>query len=147
PSIRTASSRRGATACGRSISGRRREMKVEPKGLAASCAVLLAGLVASGSFSGSAAAQEAHDLERGRAVYDHWCAPCHAPGPGHPGTQSLELKYNGSLPAVLLERTDLGPEAIRMFVRQGVLLMAPFRKTEITDAELEDLVAYMTAEK
>lgn len=91
-----------------------------------------------------ASAQESHDLERGKAVYEHWCAPCHAPGPGHPGTQSLQLKYNGSLPAVLMERTDLPADAIKAFVRQGILSMAPFRKTEITDAELDDLAAYLT---
>lgn len=79
----------------------------------------------------------------GKGVYEHWCAPCHAPGPGHPGTQSLQLKYAGKLPAVLLERTDLSPQAVGLFVRQGVLLMAPFRKTEITDAELAALSAYV----
>jgi mono/diheme cytochrome c family protein len=81
----------------------------------------------------------------GKAVYEHWCAPCHAPGPGHPGTQSLQFKYQGRLPAVLLERTDLAPQVVSVFVRQGVLLMAPFRKTEITDAELAALAAYVTA--
>ena len=83
----------------------------------------------------------------GKAVYEHWCAPCHAPGPGHPGTQSLQLKYKGQLPpASLLDRhTDLSPQAVSVFVRQGVLLMAPFRKTEITDAQLAALAAYVTA--
>jgi (+)-pinoresinol hydroxylase len=79
----------------------------------------------------------------GERVYQHWCAPCHAPGPGHPGTQSLQLKYAGKLPADLLERTDLPAQAVATFVRQGVLLMAPFRKTEITDAELAALAAYV----
>jgi (+)-pinoresinol hydroxylase len=78
-----------------------------------------------------------------KAVYEHWCAPCHAPGPGHPGTQSLQLKSGGKLPAVLLDRTDLSPQAVALFVRHGVLLMAPFRKTEITDAELGALAAYV----
>jgi (+)-pinoresinol hydroxylase len=79
----------------------------------------------------------------GEAVYAHWCASCHAPGPGHPGTESLQLKYGGKLPAVLLERADLAPQAVSTFVRQGVLLMAPFRKTEITDVELAALSAYV----
>jgi len=86
----------------------------------------------------------AHAAEpSGQAVYEHWCAPCHAPGPGHPGTQSLQLKYAGKTPAVLLERTDLNAQAVAAFVRQGVLLMAPFRKTEISDAELAALTAYV----
>ena len=79
----------------------------------------------------------------GRAVYEYWCVPCHAPGPGHPGTQSLQMKYGGKVPAVLLDRTDLSPQVVSTFVRQGVLLMAPFRKTEITDTELAALSAYV----
>ena len=79
----------------------------------------------------------------GEAVYTHWCAPCHAPGPGHPGTESLQVKYGGRMPAVLVERSDLTPQVVSTFVRQGVLLMAPFRKSEITDAELAALAAYV----
>ncbi|HEX6997672.1 MAG TPA: cytochrome c [Gammaproteobacteria bacterium] len=103
-------------------------------------AVLLGAACAAGAVVW---AQPARDLERGKAVYERWCSHCHAPGPGHPGTQSLQVKYDGALPAVLLERTDLTPEAIEAFVRQGVLSMTPFRKTEITDAELDDLAAYV----
>jgi (+)-pinoresinol hydroxylase len=102
--------------------------------------VLLAALAALSQF---AAAQRAPDPERGQAVYEYWCAPCHNPGPGHPGTQSLAVRLGDSMPAVLLERTDLTPEAVKVFVRQGVLSMPPFRKTEITDEELEDLAAYV----
>jgi (+)-pinoresinol hydroxylase len=79
----------------------------------------------------------------GELVYERWCAPCHAPGPGHPGTQSLQLKYAGKTPAVLLERSDLSAQAVAVFVRQGVLLMAPFRKTEISDAELRALAEFV----
>jgi (+)-pinoresinol hydroxylase len=79
----------------------------------------------------------------GAAVYERWCSHCHAPGPGHPGTQSLQIKYDGKAPADLLERTDLSPQAVAVFVRQGVLMMAPFRKTEISDAELTALAAYV----
>jgi mono/diheme cytochrome c family protein len=98
--------------------------------------ILLAAALAGGAQAAS---------PEGKAVYEHWCAPCHAPGPGHPGTQSLQFKYQGKLPPVLLERTDLTPQAVSVFVRQGVLLMAPFRKTEITDAQLAALAAYVTA--
>jgi mono/diheme cytochrome c family protein len=79
----------------------------------------------------------------GEAVFQHWCAPCHAAGPGHPGTESLQRKYEGKLPATLLDRSDLAPETVASFVRQGVLMMAPFRKTEITDAELAALSAFV----
>jgi mono/diheme cytochrome c family protein len=100
---------------------------------AASGMLILASVIAQG-----AAAQE-----KAPAAYEKWCTPCHAPGPGHPGTQSLQLKYNNSLPAALEERTDLTPEIVKTMVRQGVLMMAPFRKTEVSDAELEAIAAYL----
>jgi mono/diheme cytochrome c family protein len=102
--------------------------------------VLAAPLVVSAQTAGATSLTSASP---GKAVYEHWCAPCHAPGPGHPGTQSLQLKYAGKLPPVLLDRTDLSAQAVAAFVRQGVLLMAPFRKTEITDRELSALTAYV----
>jgi len=102
---------------------------------------LLAALTSAAHAAEPAAA--AAPAAPGQRVYERWCAPCHAPGPGHPGTQSLQLKYAGKTPAVLLERTDLSAQAVAIFVRQGVLLMAPFRKTEISDAELSALAAYV----
>jgi len=108
---------------------------------------LLCSLLIVFASTAQAAKSSASTLATGKAVYEHWCAPCHAPGPGHPGTQSLQLKYNGKPSAVLLERTDLTPQVVATFVRQGVLLMAPFRKTEINDAELAALAAYVTQKK
>jgi mono/diheme cytochrome c family protein len=81
----------------------------------------------------------------GEAVYAHWCSHCHDAGRGNPGTQSLQVKYGGKVPAVLLERSDLSAAAVTQFVRQGVLSMPPFRKTEITDAELAVLSAYVAS--
>lgn len=90
-----------------------------------------------------AQAQEQEPQARGRAVFDNWCAPCHAPGARHPGTQALEVLYKGVKPAALEQRTDLTPELTRAFVRTGVSVMPPFRKTEISDAELDALAAYL----
>ena len=100
-------------------------------------------IVLAAALAARAASAEQPSAASGKAVYEYWCAPCHAPGPGHPGTQSLQLKYQGKLPAVLLDRTDLSAPAVAVFVRQGILLMAPFRKTEITDAQLSALTAYV----
>jgi mono/diheme cytochrome c family protein len=102
-------------------------------------ALLAAMAVATGTAIG------AEPAPSGEAVYQHWCAPCHAPGPGHPGTQSLQVKYAGKTPAVLVERTDLSAQAIATFVRTGVLSMPPFRKTEVSDAELAALTGYITS--
>jgi mono/diheme cytochrome c family protein len=93
------------------------------------------------------AAAPAADAAVGERVYARWCVHCHAAGRGNPGTQSLQVKYGGRVPAVLLERTDLTPAAVAMFVRQGVQSMAGFRKTEITDAELAALAAFVAPGK
>jgi len=98
--------------------------------------------VALATFAGSAYAQDS-SAARGGEVFQNWCAPCHAPGPRHPGTQALESLYKGAKPAALEQRTDLVPELTRTFVRTGVSVMPPFRKTEISDADLEALAAYL----
>ena len=77
-------------------------------------------------------------------MYDHWCAACHAPGPFHPGTNSLAVKYKEARPAALEQRTDLTPELVRFYVRNGVLIMPFFRKTEVSDADLSALGAYLS---
>lgn len=98
----------------------------------------------------AAAAQDAATVEHGRTVYEYWCAPCHGPGIGNngvqhlPGTDALRVKYQGVLPALLAERTDMTPELVKFYVRQGITVMPFFRKTEIDDAELDALAAYLT---
>jgi mono/diheme cytochrome c family protein len=62
-----------------------------------------------------------------------------------PGTQALQAKYDGDVSAVLTERADLTPEFISVIVRTGISVMPPFRKTEITDADLEALGTYIVA--
>jgi mono/diheme cytochrome c family protein len=88
------------------------------------------------AFTINAAAAEPVQAVAGEAVYKRWCSHCHSSGRGNPGTESLQVKYGGKIPALLLDRTDLSPQAVAVFVRQGVLSMPPFRKTEVTDAEL-----------
>lgn len=94
-------------------------------------------------LSTTALGQDSTAIERGHQVYATWCAPCHAPGPKHPGTQALEALYKGSKPAPLEQRTDLAPAVTSTFVRTGVSVMPPFRKTEISDADLAALAAYL----
>jgi (+)-pinoresinol hydroxylase len=119
--------------------------------LAAICLAGLAG--AFGGESGSAPLAAAApvalgDPAKGREVYDKWCTACHGRGPGHPGTQSLAIKYRGSdVPAALEDRTDLAPAVTAYFVRNGFALMSPFRKTEISDAQLRNLEAYLAGRK
>ncbi len=85
--------------------------------------------------------------EQGKAVYETWCLVCHGDGRFMPGTAGLRAKYQGDRPAVLDDRTDLTPEFVRSFVRNGVGIMAPFRETEITNEELAALVAYLIRDR
>ena len=88
------------------------------------------------------AAPDQEQIEKGHKVYDKWCFPCHGTGLGKPGTDSLAAR--GQKPAVLEERTDLTVPAIKTFVRHGVLFMPMFRKTEVSDADLDAIAAYLT---
>ena len=102
-------------------------------------------------FAGAAANADAQDIvERGQVLYEYWCATCHGPGIGNngaqylPGTDALRVKYQGALPALLAERTDMARELVKLYVRQGITIMPFFRKTEIDDAELDAIAAYLT---
>jgi len=101
-------------------------------------AVLMASCAASAAPADSAA------LEHGRAVFQTWCAPCHAAGPGHPGTQALQAKYGAAKPDALEQRRDLTPVLVGFYVRHGVTVMPFFRKTEISDEDLAALGAYLS---
>ena len=109
------------------------------------CALAVAALVL-GSLGASASAQ---DADRGKAKFDHSCAPCHGAGVGDdgramlPGTDALRIKYRGSLPALLEQRTDLTADAIRTFLRRGTWSMPPFRPTEVTEVDIQDIAAYL----
>lgn len=90
-----------------------------------------------------AAAQFARGTTAGQEVFNRNCAACHAHGVKFPGTSALAAKYNGRLPAALEDRTDLTPEIVRYFVRNGVSIMPGYRKSQITDEQLEALGNYL----
>lgn len=71
-------------------------------------------------------------------MFAYNCTSCHGPGIGNPGNE-----FNGDVPALLTERTDLTPDAVAYFVRNGISIMPFFRKTEISDADLAALGAYL----
>lgn len=87
-----------------------------------------------------AAAAQA-DAARGREIYRKWCTPCHGTGLGKPGTAAAAA--HGIQPAVLEQRTDLTPKLIETAVRNGLSFMPRFRKTEISNADLAAIVAYL----
>jgi mono/diheme cytochrome c family protein len=101
--------------------------------------------IAAWSRTTAAAEESGSAAERGAAVFNNWCSACHARGAQNaPGTASLQLKYQGSVPAALEDRRDLTAEVVKAFVRNGVATMAPFRKTEVGDADLDALAVYLT---
>ena len=101
---------------------------------------------ASAPASATAAAKPA-SIEAGRQLYQRWCLSCHAAGPGHPGTTALDALYQGAVPSVLEQGTNLDAAAIAHFVRNGRSTMPTFRKSEINDRELGDIAAYLMAPK
>lgn len=103
------------------------------------CAVMVAVLA-----SGQIWAGEKTEVERGFTVFQEWCVSCHGVGPGHPGTQALDHRYQGAIPGALEQRTDLSPQVVAAFVRNGISVMPFFRKTEINDAELDALGAWLS---
>jgi (+)-pinoresinol hydroxylase len=80
-------------------------------------------------------------------IYQQWCAACHAPGITHPGTHALIAKYAGRKSGVITEWTDLTPDYVRVLVRTGISVMPHFRKTEISDAELDALAIWLARKR
>jgi (+)-pinoresinol hydroxylase len=108
-------------------------------------------LLAAGALAASQVAAQDGSAGKGHDVFQHWCAACHKPISEYvssvPGTTALETKYKGARPAALEQRTDLTPEFVKTIVRHGVMSMPPFRKTEISDAELNALSEYLSHPK
>jgi (+)-pinoresinol hydroxylase len=96
-------------------------------------------------------AADAALVERGDAVFQRHCAACHGLGRGDdsepasllPGTLALRLKYRGEIPTLLEQRTDLSPAVLRVFLRNGVGSMPPFRPTTVTDDDIEAIAAFL----
>jgi mono/diheme cytochrome c family protein len=82
----------------------------------------------------------------GKLLFDRWCAECHAPGHGHPGTQQLE-RTRGAKLASLESRKDLNAVLIRYVVRNGQNAMPAYRPSEIDDAGIEQLAKYLSAKR
>ena len=89
-------------------------------------------------------AQDAPTIAKGREVYERYCVACHGAGAAKVATTALATRYKDQKPALLEQRTDLTPAIVKTFVRNGVFLMAKFRKAEISDPELDALAAYVT---
>ena len=109
----------------------------------------LAALISGAAVASASAADNKALVAHGQEVFGRWCAPCHGKGPGDsgratlPGTEALGVRYKGEKPAALEDRTDLPPEVLKVFVRQGIWSMPAFRKTELSDADITAVAAYI----
>jgi (+)-pinoresinol hydroxylase len=102
------------------------------------------------AFGTEVHAEDAALIKQGDAAFQYHCAPCHGSGiglmgsPMLPGTQALAAKYHGTEPALLEQRTDLSPDVVKFFVRNGVSIMPFFRKTMVSDSDLNAIAAYLS---
>lgn len=84
------------------------------------------------------------NADPGKVEFERACSICHGPGPDRPGTHSLQIKYDGKIPALLEQRTDLTADVVRFYIRNGVAMMPRFRKTELTDAQVDSIARYLS---
>lgn len=103
-------------------------------------------LLLAASLTATAAEEAVDGIDaRPRSGEKSWalfCQGCHMPGPEGPGTRMLAARL-GWDKAPLKGRQDLDPAYVKHVVRRGLLEMAPLRPTDITDEELDALIAYL----
>lgn len=79
--------------------------------------------------------------EQGRKLYNGTCVYCHSPNVW--GTFTLSRRL-GADRAVLDQRTDLVGPYVKSVVRSGLGSMPAIRRTELTDADVDAIVDYLT---
>ncbi len=116
--------------------------------------IAIAAAVLTGLVNTAAADEDGKlSIAAGKVAYERVCAPCHGKGAGTdgapmlPGSAALAARYQGKLSPFLEDRSDLNADALKVFVRRGVGAMPMFRKTEISDSEIEAIAAYLSASK
>jgi cytochrome c553 len=93
-------------------------------------------------FSSVQPGSSAQSSDRGWMAFQGACGVCHGTSDA-PGTISLAAKYRGAVPALLERRTDLTPQFVLYYIRHGVAMMAPFRKTELNDTDAQAIAHYL----
>lgn len=81
------------------------------------------------------------EAARGKMIYEERCVHCHQKQfwAGNRIRQRMGDQY-----APLDQRTDLNAAYIHQALRRGVGSMIPYRRTELSDAEIDALAAYLT---
>jgi mono/diheme cytochrome c family protein len=77
----------------------------------------------------------------GQTLFRSRCGVCHLAG----GTGTFMLgRRLGPSNALLAERTNLDPAYVRQVVRNGIVSMPRITRAEVSDAELQGIIAYLT---
>jgi mono/diheme cytochrome c family protein len=100
--------------------------------------LLLVGIAA--PLAAAEPALSAHQ-ERGRKLFNATCIHCH--GEKVWGTFALERRL-GADHALLEKRTDLVGPFVKSVIRGGLGSMPAYRRTELTDADADAIVDYLT---
>jgi mono/diheme cytochrome c family protein len=80
----------------------------------------------------------------GEALFRARCGICHLAG----GTGTFMLgRRLGASNALLAERTNLDPAYVKHVVRNGIVSMPRITRAEVSDAELQAIVAYLRNSK
>jgi mono/diheme cytochrome c family protein len=98
-------------------------------------------LAATASFAADATPALTPRQEQGRKLFNGSCVYCH--GPNVWGTFTLGRRL-GADHALLEKRTDLVGPYVKTVVRAGMGSMPAFRRTEVSDADLDAIVDYLT---
>lgn len=104
---------------------------------------IVLGALAVIGLAGVAAASGA-DTAEGQRLFEQKCALCH--GPVGTGTMMLERRL-GKDNALLAKRTDLQPDYVEAVLRNGIGSMPAITRVELTDAQMQQLIGYLTRNK
>lgn len=103
-------------------------------------------LAATMLYAASAYAQEWTSLEKTapEALFTEKCGMCHRANGMGTGILGRRLSAEQAL---LENREDLQPEFVRNVVRNGFGVMFPISRAELSDAQLQTLVDYLTSKE
>ena len=81
----------------------------------------------------------------GERLFGQKCAFCHVGK--NTGTTMLKRRLDPSQPAELHKRTDLEPDYVRTVVRNGLVNMPALNRAELSDADLDVIAQWLSADK
>jgi mono/diheme cytochrome c family protein len=105
--------------------------------------VVLLAAASAGTAWAADAPLTAHQ-EQGQKLYRSTCIYCH--GEKVWGTFALERRL-GADRGLLEKRTDLVAALVKSVVRNGLGSMPAYRRTELTDADVDAIADYLTRER